>query len=415
MPSVLPFDIIEQIIDIVGEREHRYLLKRLALISHSFLQVCSKHLFATIDLHGAFPMHHIASSKKGFVKLVKSRPGVVKYIRTLKYHVGDFGPPSDDDHLLSPILPNFLRTISYLNCLTISTSDEFDWNVLDSSLKSSFLHLMHLPTINYINLSDIRNFSLSNLTPSVNLRRLDISSLRHCNSFEEDGSPEIVVQSKMAEIHEFHTSQSSLLTSKLLHAKRQDGQPAFNVMDLRRLSIYSRWSEDEQNIRYLLQNAELLEKLHLLIDDGSVVGLLSPRSCTLKVLDLSVPLYGSARLPLAGLCEELEAMAGHNIMEVLSIEVQVDANESGDLIGSIIQKLEKVLVNPGWSVLRQVSFRVFVACFHKSSGNRAGLSKVLELLPDKYLSYLPKLESVAFNYSIYDNKCQCYFFTKHKF
>ena len=87
-------------------------------------------------------------------------------------------------------------------------------------------------------------------------------------------------------------------------------------MDLRRLSIHSRWwFEDEQNIRYLLQNAELLEKLHLLIDRGSLVGLLSPRSPTLKVLDLSVPLYDDfTHLSLAGFCEELEAMEGHNIL-----------------------------------------------------------------------------------------------------
>ena len=230
---------------------------------------------------------------------------------------------------------------------------------------------MHLPTISHVDLSLIRNFPLSSLALSVNLRRLDISFLIPCIPNGEDDSHKNVVQSEMLKIHEFHASRSSLLMSKLLHAERQDGQPAFNVMDLRRLSIYSRWSEDEQNIRYLLQNAELLEKLHLSIDQGSLVGLLSPRS--LKVLDLSVPLYGSARLPLAGLCEELEAMAGYNILEVLSIEVQVDANESGDFIGSIIQKLEKVLVKPGWSVLRQVSFRVSVACYHKSNGDGLGL------------------------------------------
>jgi hypothetical protein len=95
MPSVLPFDIIEQIIDIVGEKKHTYLLKELALVSHSFLQICSKHLFATIKLHDAVPMYHIASSKKGFVKLLKSRPDVVKYIRKLTYKVGDLSPAAN--------------------------------------------------------------------------------------------------------------------------------------------------------------------------------------------------------------------------------------------------------------------------------------------------------------------------------
>ena len=45
MPSVLPFDIIAQIIDVVGKKnKDTDLLKELALVSHVFLQICSKHL-----------------------------------------------------------------------------------------------------------------------------------------------------------------------------------------------------------------------------------------------------------------------------------------------------------------------------------------------------------------------------------
>jgi hypothetical protein len=184
-----------------------------------------------------------------------------KYIRKLKYNV------NNDDHLFLPILPNFLRTISRLNCLIIVGST-LDWNALDSSLTSAFLHLMHLPTTNHIDLSLIQNFPLSSLTPSVNLHRLDISYMMRYDLLEEDDSPEIVVQI-MPKIRELHTSGSALLTTKLLHAKRQDGRPAFNFMDLRRLSICF---DDERNIRYLLQNAKLLEELHLSVKFGSYGG-----------------------------------------------------------------------------------------------------------------------------------------------
>jgi hypothetical protein len=85
MLPFLPFEIIALIIDIVGENEDTNLLKELALVSHSFLQICSKHLFATVEIHDAIPIpkHRIASSKEGFIKLLKSRPNVVKYIRNL--------------------------------------------------------------------------------------------------------------------------------------------------------------------------------------------------------------------------------------------------------------------------------------------------------------------------------------------
>jgi hypothetical protein len=406
MAPVLPFDIIELIIGNVGENEDTILLKELALVSHSFHQICSKHLFATVELH-------MASLKKGFVKLLKRRPDVVKYIRKLTVTYNTRYPLSFDSSP-PPILPNLLRTIPHLNYLKISASMS-DWNTLDSCLTSALLHLMHLPTINHIDLSYIQNFPLFSLSSSVNLHRLDILRLTHFKSPEEDGSPKIVVQ--FPQIREFHTSESSVLTTKLVHAKRQDGQPAFNLMSLRRLSMTST-PEIEPNTLYLLRNAKLLEEFHLSVGYlRSLVGLrdlLSPIASTLKVLDLTVFLQnseGPARvlIPLAGICEELEAMAGHyTMLKTLSFHVHVDGRETEDFIGSIIQKVEKVLVKPGWSTLRQVSFKLSIACCLAPKEKTAKLTDALQSLPDKYLSRLSKLESVAFNYSAYAVKCVCY-------
>ena len=91
---------------------------------------------------------------------------------------------------------------------------------------------MHLPTINYIDLSCNRGFLLSSFTPSVNLvYRLDILFL---GLSEEKDFLEIVIPSEtMPRIREFHTLVSSSLTTALLHAKNQDGQPAFDLTDLR--------------------------------------------------------------------------------------------------------------------------------------------------------------------------------------
>jgi hypothetical protein len=134
MSPILPFEIIALIIDIVGENEDTNLLKELSLVSHSFLQICSKHLFATVDLHDDNLCYYPTSTKKGFVKLLKSKPDVVKYIRKIKYKFDHY---FKSDRRLSPILlKNFLPTISRLNCLTITGSLK-KWNTLDSSLTSA--------------------------------------------------------------------------------------------------------------------------------------------------------------------------------------------------------------------------------------------------------------------------------------
>ena len=408
MSPILPFDIIAVIIDIVGENNDTDLLKELALVSHSLHQICSKHLFATVELYDLdvnAQNYRAASSKRGFAELLRSRPEVVKYIRKLTYYscsdISMFQPLStcsilDDIRPLSSILPNLLRTIPRLNYIKISALSQ-DWNTMDSSLTSAFLYLMHLPTINHIDLSYIKNFPLSCFTssPSPNLHRLDIFSLRCSN--REDGPLEIVLQSEMMpKIREFHSSASSRLTTELLHAKNQDGRPAFNFMNLRQLDICI---EDEQNIRYLLQNTKLLEKLHLEVGNyqrtARLRDILSPLvgALTLKVLDFSVfSLYDYLRL--AGLCRGLEVLAGHNMLEALSFEIHVAGYDTENSVGYEVQRVEKVLVKPGWSALRQVSFQLFT---HFEGARK--FSEELQTLPNKYLSHLSKLESVAFNFS----------------
>ena len=414
MSSILPYDIFVQIIDTVGEDNDTELLKELSLVSHSFHQICCKRLFAAVEIHNPHPKFKRRGvfSKKSFVSLLKIRPDVVNYIRKLTYEVNEY---DDNDQLFSPILPNFLRTISHLNCLTIIGS-WLDWHEMDSSLISAFLYLMHLPTINHIDLSYITDFPLSSLTPSVNLLRLDMLCV-------EPPEKEVVEESfwseMMPKIREFRTTRSPLLTTKLLHAKKQDGQPAFNIMNLRQLSICL---EDKQSIRYLLQNAMLLEKLHLILTTSyqtfeGLHDILSASAATLKALDLTLCLYVTLdsttgrlkrNLPFEKLCEELEAMAGHNMSEYLSLEVMLNRYETPHVIGSMIQTVEKVLVKPGWSALRQVSFKVSVCCGMKNNTCTKLAEELQFLLPDKYLCHISKLDFVAFKFSSYVQEAECY-------
>ena len=404
---ILPLDILALIIDTVGEDKDVDLLKKLALVSHRFLQICNIYLFSTIELYDAAPTWR-ASSKKGFVKLLKSRPDVVKHIRKLTYnvsHENGFSPGINEDQLLSAILPNFLKTIPHLKCLEISAA-KLDWNTLDSSLTSAFLYLMHLPNVNYIKLSFINNFPLSSLTPCVNLHQLDIFYLKFGNDFSES------LQSEIPRIRQFYTSDSSELTSMMLRAKRRDGRPAFDFTDLRQLSMSFTQNEDKGNIRHLLQTAKLLDKLHLFVERDRLTleglhDILSPSARTLKILELTVPLCYEVDPPLAGLClcRELEAMAGHNVLETLAFQVDVDGDETADFIGSRIQKVENVLVKPGWSALKQVYFKISIACCLESKETSAKLKEALQSLPDKYLSQLSKLDSVTLTYSADIVKC----------
>ena len=410
---LLPFDIIAYIIDTVGENGDTNLLKELALVSRCFHQLCCKYLFATVDLSlsgsGSPWNPQVPSPKKRFVRLLESRPDVVKYIRELTYEVEWLNDPplslpsqSTEDYLLSPILPNILRTITRLNYLTIDASN-LSWNEINPYLTSAFLHLMHLPTINHIGLSLIRNFPMSSLSPSVNLLWLELS----CMSFIDPLEKEIVVQSEMMpKLRELHTPGSFELTMMLLHAKTQDGQPAFNIMNLRRFSSYF---EDKWDLLYLLQNAKLLEILHLTVEEGeSLEGLheiLSASPRTLNVLAFLAFVYetsdGFFPQPLEGVCEGLEALAGHNRLEdiIFEFKVSADYDETEGAIGSLIEDVKKLLAKPGWSALRRVYFKVLI--FRSLVVKNAELLEALRTLFDKHFSHSSKVGSVALNFSVY--------------
>ena len=201
----------------------------------------------------------------------------------------------------------------------------------------------------------------------------------------------------MPKIREFRAqaSSSSLLTTRLLHAKTQHGRPAFNFMALRRVSMSFEDFEGERNIRYLLQNAKLLEKLDLSNYGGrSLGGLLTLSAHTLKILDLYVPLCRDSVF-LGGICEELEAWAGHDMLEALSIEASVTRHDTEDFIASIFQKVVSVLVKPGWSSLRQVPL------YTQSSALTAQSYSWRNNLYSINISVAFRNSSLAFNYSTY--------------
>ena len=85
------------------------------------------------------------------------------------------------------------------------------------------------------------------------------------------------------------------------------------------------------------------------------------------------------------------------MVEALSIEFVIELDsDTVRSVGCDFQKVEKVLVKPGWSALRQVSFIV-----SSLSGRMSGKSTTaFQSISDIYLSLLSNLESVSFNYSV---------------
>ena len=90
------------------------------------------------------------------------------------------------------------------------------------------------------------------------------------------------------------------------------------------------------------------------------------------------------------------------MLEAFKLRVGIDADDTISIegfLGSIFQIVENVLVKPGWSALRRVSFKLLTSGWDQGIATR--LCEALQSLPDKHLSHLSKLESVTFDYQAY--------------
>ena len=83
------------------------------------------------------------------------------------------------------------------------------------------------------------------------------------------------------------------------------------------------------------------------------------------------------------LCEELKALAGNKVLQVLKFTFRIDGCESKALVENAFRNLAEVLMDPGWSALVYVAIDIVVACCHQEV---AGLE--LNLVPDMYLGCL---------------------------
>ena len=88
-PSRLPLEVLERIIDDVAKYNDDLIdslssIKACALVCHSFLPLCRKHIFASVTLNARHPS---SPTSNDLNHLLSNSPHLAVYIRNLDYHV----------------------------------------------------------------------------------------------------------------------------------------------------------------------------------------------------------------------------------------------------------------------------------------------------------------------------------------
>ena len=124
--------------------------------------------------------------------------------------------------------------------------------------------------------------------------------------------------------------------------------------------------------------------------------MISVNAQNLRTLQVITFLEGSqSHIPMCGLCEELKALAGNKVLQILKFTFIVNGPETDALVETAFTRLEEVLMDPGWSAL------VFVSIEMVDSSNfqwYMGLEHLISV-PEMYLGRLSSRKILIFKWA----------------
>ena len=229
MAPRLPLEVVNLVIDDLAN-DKLSSIKACALVCHSFLPLCRKHIFASVTLNAPQPS---STTSDDLNQLLLNSPHLAVYILNLDYYV------KRKEFIIKKrvlwLLPMFKKLVN-LQSLRISyhlyssRSKELDW--MSSSERKVLLPLLHLPTLTSINLNTISNFPLADLAGCVNLKSLEIQFIE-CSPNGVGTFLEILPPTP-AMLERLVINSGNIKPVQLLcDARRPDGKPIIDFSSLK--------------------------------------------------------------------------------------------------------------------------------------------------------------------------------------
>ena len=189
-----------------------------------------------------------------FERLLRETPEIADYIRDF-----DYGIRVED--LNSSSIQELLKRISKLKFLVIWNHNNLEFNWDNDPIRPALLHLLHLPTLTHFKMSNIDDFVVSDLTPCVNLKYLDIG-------INVTAVAENTFLAALPE-HPIHLDKfesgtgTSELIMKLCTALRPDGLPIIDFSSLSKLRVNPEEPDEGEVAWEILSCCDSLNEVHI--------------------------------------------------------------------------------------------------------------------------------------------------------
>ena len=252
MPSILPLEIEELILNILSENDKGHsTLKTCSLVCQAFLPICRKHIFESIFLHS------YTNSATNFGRLLRETPEIADYIRQLEFtiDVAVFAIPSFQESLKRISRLEFLRVQPCHSAIPLPT---LNW--CNIQVRPLLLHLLHLPTLTHFKLNNFNDFVVSDLIPCVNLKHFDIRCMTVAaeNTFPATLPEHSIKLNKLVAL-----SGSSSTIMKLCTDRRPDGQPIIDFGSLSKITVDINKSNEGEAAQELFRHCRVLTNAYI--------------------------------------------------------------------------------------------------------------------------------------------------------
>jgi hypothetical protein len=251
---------------------------------------------------------------------------------------------------------------------------------------------MHLPTLTHLDLKGIKSFPISDLITCSNLQHLSTNGLLIAD--KNDAALSSLLH-KPIQLHEFDITLTPEVLG-LLDLKCSDGRPVLDFTFLEKICIAIGWIDcdgDETIALDILNGTQQLKDISLTIwydfvQDIDFSETIAPSLHTLRRLHLAVHGYPAATT--AEFCDMLDKLSGKNRLESLEIELEAASDDTD------WSRLDKILLTPGWSMLKHVSITII----HIKQGNNSLLDATLESLSQNQFVGLASSKKLNFSFSV---------------
>lgn len=245
-----PLEIFEAIFDILAAQDDATFssIKICSLISHYFLPLARKHIFASITLNDTLSKK-LSPTTRMFERLISLTPEIAHHVRELNYtvHYNDIDIKG---------LPRALKKITNLRSLMIKKAQFSTQNC--RPLKGALLYLLGLPTLSHLSLNSINDFPLSYLNLSVNLKSLETGGIQFAPGKNYNNSSTM----DPPQLHTYSDcSTDGDVIKQLFTARRADRKPMVDFSRLKKVTVtvYETLSEAKVLFKYCAQVAQLTD------------------------------------------------------------------------------------------------------------------------------------------------------------